>query len=573
MRGRKIITILIYCSLAIGAFLMLPKTADAEELPRIVISEVYYDSATANDPDEFVELYNYGTLSVDLSGYKLLSDKDSGYIIPSGTVIAPGNFLVATKNLDSFTDNFPSVIPDLIWEKISLSNSGDYIALVDGSNTDIDAVSWEGVVHGSTVFHRGVVDASLERKFDDSSPIDTDNCDDDFVTQPVPTPGKKYEKIIYSDKVIISEIVPAPADGAENEYIELYNDGDKIVDLGGWILDDDEGGSSGYIIPKGVLIPPYSYLAFRKSTTGVYLNDSGDKAQLFSLDDIKRSEVEYSGSKKGESYSKFSDGWKWSLSLTPGAENILTLEIEDIEHENFGTDETIKSARETANGEMVTVSGTVTVLPGVLSSQYFYISDDTSGIQIYCYKKDFPNFKIGDVILITGEIAEYYNEKRIKIASASDIVILSSRDPPQPITVKIDDINEGLEGRLVTVEGVVVRTSGDTFYIHGSGIIKVVIRGTTNIDKPKMRKGDKVRITGILSQYKDSYRILPLDQDDVILLSSGTLPRAGSEIVYYLLSSILISCVWMSLLLKIKKRRRSWRRVLLRNYPAAGVLY
>ena len=59
MRGTKIITILLYCALAAGASLMLPRVADAEELPKIVISEVYYDSVTAGDPDEFVELYNF----------------------------------------------------------------------------------------------------------------------------------------------------------------------------------------------------------------------------------------------------------------------------------------------------------------------------------------------------------------------------------------------------------------------------------------------------------------------------------------------------------------------------------
>ncbi|OGD63697.1 hypothetical protein A2215_00030 [Candidatus Berkelbacteria bacterium RIFOXYA2_FULL_43_10] len=551
---------------------MLPRVADAEELPKIVISEVYYDSVTAGDPDEFVELYNFGTSDIDIFGYKLLSDKDAGYLIPGGTIISAGQFLVITENYDSFVASFPSATPDLVWEKISLSNSGDYIALVDGSNTDIDAVSWEGVAYDSTIFHHGVVDASLERKFGDISPVDTNNCDNDFIIQPIPTQGKKYEKAIYSNKIIISEIVPTPLNGADNEYIELYNEGSESVDLGGWILDDDDGGSSGYVILKGVSIPPYSYLVFRKGATGIALNDSGDKARLILPDNLIRSEVTYFGSKRGESYSKFSDGWKWSLSLTPDSENIFTAEIAEIEYENPGAEESIKTAREKNNGDIVSVSGAVTVVPGVLSSQYFYIFDGSFGIQVYCYKKDFPNLKTGDVVLVSGEIAEYYNEKRIKIVSASDIVVLSSRDPPQPKVVKIDDIGEELEGQIVTVEGVVESTSGDTFYIHGSGSIRIVIRETTNIKKPKMRKGDKVRVTGMLSQYKDSYRILPLDQDDVILLSSGTLPKAGQEIVSYLVLSIFISQIWISILLKIKKKRKPWRQNLQKIYPAEEVL-
>jgi DNA/RNA endonuclease YhcR with UshA esterase domain len=558
MRGLKIITILLYCALAAGALLTIPRVADAEEADHLLINEIYPapisncdQTLDPNCTKEWVELYNPTNNIINLYDY-ILSDGDGNpkTFDTSDTIINQGYFILYSTSG---------------W----LNNTGDEIFLkFKNPSSVIDQVSYGSWSDGN-INDNALKPANGQSISRIPNGQDTDVDSDDFQIVPV-TKGSENilpPPIIYSDKIIINEIVPTPADGADNEYIELYNGGDEIVDLGGWILDDADGGSSAFVIPYGTFIASFSYHAFKKSLTNIALNDSGDKARLFSPDNFIKSEIEYSGSKRGESYSKFVDGWKWSLSLTPDAENIFTAETVGLEYEAPDTIETIKAVREKSPGTQVTVIGTVSVLPGVLSSQYFYIQDDLSGIQIYCYKKDFPNLKIGDVILVTGEVAEYYNEKRIKIASASDIVILSSRDPPPPKVVKIDDINEELEGQIITVEGIVVSTSGDTFYIHGSGIIKVVIRGTTNINKPKMRKGDKVRITGIVSQYKDSYRILPLDQDDVILLSSGTLPKAGMEFVYYLISSALVSQAWMSLLLKIKKKQRPWRQTLLKKYP------
>lgn len=187
----------------------------------------------------------------------------------------------------------------------------------------------------------------------------------------------------------------------------------------------------------------------------------------------------------------------------------------------------IADARGKSDGEEVRVEGTVTVEPGKLSSQYFYIQDSTGGIQIYCYKKNFPTIEPGDRVSVTGELGSYNQDRRIKISDASDIVILGHESDIAPASVTIDEINDNLVGQVVAFEGTVTATSGSTFYLHGSGEIKVVIHESTNIDKPRMRRGDLVAIVGIVVKNKDTLEVLPFYQEGVKILTSGVLPGAG----------------------------------------------
>ena len=69
----------------------------------------------------------------------------------------------------------------------------------------------------------------------------------------------------------------------------------------------------------------------------------------------------------------------------------------------------MEKVRDEDIGDLVTVTGTVAVEPGVLGTQFFYIINNVAGVQVYMYSKDFPKLGIGDVIEITGEIAESGN--------------------------------------------------------------------------------------------------------------------------------------------------------------------
>ena len=108
-------------------------------------------------------------------------------------------------------------------------------------------------------------------------------------------------------------------------------------------------------------------------------------------------------------------------------------------------------------------------------------------------------------------------------------MILSHESNLSPAAVTIDQIDNNLVGRLVTFEGTVTETSGSTFYLHGSGEIKIIIHESTNIDKPRMRRGDRVVIIGVVAKNKETLEVLPFYQDGVKILTSGVLPSTGKE--------------------------------------------
>ncbi|MDZ4225597.1 MAG: OB-fold nucleic acid binding domain-containing protein, partial [Candidatus Andersenbacteria bacterium] len=110
---------------------------------------------------------------------------------------------------------------------------------------------------------------------------------------------------------------------------------------------------------------------------------------------------------------------------------------------------------------------------------------------------------------------------------------IKQEDAPEAHQMETGAIGEDTEGWLVTVSGEVVETSGSTFYLDdGSGEVKVYIKPDTGINKPKMKKGMTVTVTGVVSETSSGYRILPRFQEDVIagqVAGASSFPQAGWE--------------------------------------------
>lgn len=124
---------------------LIPTVAVAET---VVVNEVMYrpwNEATFGRY-EFVELYNHGDASVDLSGYMLTDSQDLGRIcryqhpldhegvfeIPGGTVIGPGAYLTLWHtHLPGVTDQPGNVVYDsfLYLGNLVLANGGDQVTL------------------------------------------------------------------------------------------------------------------------------------------------------------------------------------------------------------------------------------------------------------------------------------------------------------------------------------------------------------------------------------------------------------------------------------------------------------
>ncbi len=178
----------------------------------------------------------------------------------------------------------------------------------------------------------------------------------------------------------------------------------------------------------------------------------------------------------------------------------------------------IADAEQLANGVAVVVEGVVTAPYNVLGSGLLYVQDASGGIKVIVKTDQGDPLTIGARVRVTGTMGEAYKERYIKVNTINDIEVIGYEEPPSPLEVPTGELGEEHEGQLVFINGQVVSTSGNVFYIDdGSGPVKVYIRPDTNIQKPRMRKGMYSAIFGILSQYLDDYRILPRRQEDVIV--------------------------------------------------------
>lgn len=126
--------------------------------------------------------------------------------------------------------------------------------------------------------------------------------------------------------VVINEFLPNPSgpSSEDTEWIELYNSDSAPMDITGWTLDDEEGGTSPYTIASGSSIPAAGFLVFEKSQTGIGLNNSGDSVRLFDASNSLKDSYTYTSASDNISIGRTSDGggsWVVCLAATKGASN------------------------------------------------------------------------------------------------------------------------------------------------------------------------------------------------------------------------------------------------------------
>jgi parallel beta-helix repeat protein len=176
----------------------------------LVISEVLYDPYGSEPDGEWIELYNLSRSTIDLSSYKLGDEPVQGgsegmMSFPSGASAGPGQILIVANKASAFYATYgfypdyellaslPGV-PDMLqsnWSQgnVALSNEGDEVLLLDGSNTMVDGLSYG---NSYAIFNPPAANVaeghSLER-----SPVNVDgDTNADWIDQGTPQPGKVY---------------------------------------------------------------------------------------------------------------------------------------------------------------------------------------------------------------------------------------------------------------------------------------------------------------------------------------------------------------------------------------------
>ena len=194
---------------------------------------------------------------------------------------------------------------------------------------------------------------------------------------------------------------------------------------------------------------------------------------------------------------------------------------------------TIAEAEAQEDSTVVLVDGVVSVEPGMISTDYFWIQDATGGVKVFV--GDPTSYVLGDSLRVTGEIVTRFGEKQIEAISIED---LGTGAIPQPIEL---DGNEFLsavhQGELVTLDSVLVDsigagTSYNVWVIDSSGdTIIVRVDSDAGIGRGAFTVGQRYTVSGVSSPFGGREQLYPRFPGDIIPLDATVLPIASARSV------------------------------------------
>ena len=286
---------------------------------KVVISEVLADppSGAAGDAnqdgqrdtyeDEFVELYNAGSASVDISGWRLgdSTSPDAHFQFPSDAVIEPNSYVVL------FGGGTPSGFTVPVYTDDGrigngLTNGGEEIRLIDDTGAEIAVVSHDDWPSDQSIV-RNPPDGETFEPHKDVSPTgapfspgratDTEPETPEVPETPEPETPEAPETETSPEPtptyaLFISEVLADPPDGLagdanqdgqrntyEDEFVELYNASTNPISLAGWRLGDNTSSDAHFQFPANAVIEPSSYVVLfgggnpSEFTVPVYTDD------------------------------------------------------------------------------------------------------------------------------------------------------------------------------------------------------------------------------------------------------------------------------------------------------------
>lgn len=205
-----------------------PDTATTNAFAAILINE--FLSHTDDPQVDFVELFNFGTNDINLSGCILTDDASTNrFVVPNGTIIPAKGFVAFDQNQLGF----------------ALSASGEDLFLFNPDRSRvIDSIRFGGQENGvSTGRHP------------DGAP--------EFTRLASPTRAAA-NAVPRNRDVVLSEIMYDPVSGDQaEEFVELQNRTGALVDLAGWRL----SGGADFTFPPGATIAANGRVVVAKDRT------------------------------------------------------------------------------------------------------------------------------------------------------------------------------------------------------------------------------------------------------------------------------------------------------------------
>jgi hypothetical protein len=118
--------------LSLLCFALLIGLASAD----VVINEVMYDLNGTDTNREWIEVYNNGSTTINLTGWKFYeaSTKHTLTLLNGSMILFAGNYSVIIQDIDSFVADNPNFTGTLFDSSFDLSNSGEELGIWNGTN-------------------------------------------------------------------------------------------------------------------------------------------------------------------------------------------------------------------------------------------------------------------------------------------------------------------------------------------------------------------------------------------------------------------------------------------------------
>ncbi|QRY42259.1 lamin tail domain-containing protein [Microbacterium hominis] len=256
--------------LSAGVAVALPAAAVSTS-GGVVINEI--ESDDDKNPD-WIELVNASTAAVDISGWIVKDDDDSRTdAIAAGTILAPGAFYVFTKPAMSF----------------GLGKADAARLFRPDGQTLVDAYSW--TAHAAVTYGRCPDGVGAFAQTTAATPGATNVCGTTSpspspTVTPTPSPSPTSE-LPPSGAVVVNEVESNGGD--PDDWFELFNTTDAVIDLTGYeVRDDGDASDHRYELPSGSLVPAHGFLVVQKSVGSApgfpFGLGSADKVRLFAPD-------------------------------------------------------------------------------------------------------------------------------------------------------------------------------------------------------------------------------------------------------------------------------------------------
>lgn len=243
-------------------------------------------------------------------------------IINYGTPGAENSVITEPPTIESISPNSAETDSQLQIESITGTNFGENPIVQLKLNGQVITANDINVA-SSTLIDSGQFDLDSAElgKWD----LVITNPDGQTATLPqaveITEPPPQYD---LTTTVRINEIYPQPNTTSNDEFIELYNFGDKVINLTGWQLDDIRGGGSNPHTFSGIIINSKSFVTIYKPASKLTLNDNGDSVYLLQPNGFVLDQTSYENASKGKTLSRFPEGWKWTETPTPNGINVFT---------------------------------------------------------------------------------------------------------------------------------------------------------------------------------------------------------------------------------------------------------